>query len=104
MKTTHGSKALKATLTECVWAASRKKNCYLKAKYHSLIGRRGKKRTLIAVGHKLLVLAYHILKRQIPYQELGVDYLDKRRKEKIMKSHVNRLMAIGYEVTLKEAA
>jgi len=73
---------------ECAWAASRKKDCYLKAKYHSLVGRRGKKRALIAVGHKILVICYEIWKRKTPYRELGGDYLDKRKKDKAVKSYV----------------
>lgn len=95
---------MKATLTECAWAASKKKNTYLKAKYHSLVGRRGKKRALIAVGHKILIMCYHILKYKVGYKELGVDYLDVRRKDKIIKSYVKRLRNIGYNVILEEAA
>jgi transposase len=103
-KTTQGNKALKATLTESAWVASRAKNCYLNAKYHSLVGRRGKKRALVAVGHKMLVMIYHMLKHKIPYEELGIDYLDKRRKDKITRSYIKRLTALGFEVTIKEAA
>jgi len=95
---------LRATLTECAWAASRKKDCYLNSKYHSLVGRRGKKRALIAVGHKILVICYEVLKRQEPYRELGADFLDKRKKDKIVRSYVNRLSALGYEVTVKQTA
>lgn len=102
--TTHGNKSLKTTLTECAWAASRKKDCYLRAKYHSLVGRRGKKRALIAVGHKILIASYHMLKKGVSYKELGGDYLDKRRKEKITKSYVKRLASLGYQVTLSEVA
>lgn len=102
--TTHGNKSLKTTLTECAWAASRKKDCYLRAKYHSLVGRRGKKRALIAVGHKILIASYHILKNGVSYKELGGDYLDKRRKEKITKSYIKRLTSLGYQVTLSEVA
>lgn len=76
----------------------------MRAKYHSLVGRRGKKKALIAVGHKMLVMSYHILKNKVPYRELGVTYLDDRRKEKITKSYIKRLSNLGYEVTLKEAA
>lgn len=83
--TTHGNKCLKATITECAWAASRTKDTYLRAKYHSLVGRRGKKRALIAVGHKMLIMSYYILKNKTPYKELGGAYLDDRRKEKITK-------------------
>jgi transposase len=52
-KTNHGDKAFKAILTECGWAATKTKNTYLRGKYDSLVGRRGKKRALIAVGHKI---------------------------------------------------
>jgi len=48
------------------------KNTYLSAKYYSLVGRRGKKRALIAVGHKILIMAYQILKTGIPYKELAM--------------------------------
>ena len=75
----------------------------MKGKYHSLVGRRGKKRALIAVGHKILVMSYEILKHKVPYRELGGDYLDKRKKDKIKRSYINRLSALGYEVTLKES-
>jgi transposase len=102
--TTHGNKSLRTTLTECAWAASRKKDCYLRAKYHSLVGRRGKKRALIAVGHKILIASYHILKHKVGYKELGGDYLDKRRKEKITRSYVKRLASLGYQVTLADVA
>ena len=79
-------------------------SCYLKAKYHSLVGRRGKKRALIAVGHKILIMCYELLKHKVPYRELGADFLDKRKKDKVVRSYVNRLTALGYEVTVKQAA
>lgn len=76
----------------------------MKAKYHSLVGRRGKKRALVAVGHKILIMCYEILKGKAPYRELGADYLDKRKKDKITRSYIKRLTAMGYEVTVKQAA
>jgi len=91
-------------LTQCAWAASKTKNTYLRAKYYSLVGRRGKKRALIAVGHKILIMAYHILRNGMPYRELGEDYLSRRREDKIVKSHVKRLKDLGYEIELKKAA
>lgn len=89
---------------ECAWAASRTKKTYLRGKYHSLVGRRGKKRALVAVGHKILVMSYYILKYKQPYKELGEDYLDKRRKDKIVRSHVKRLESLGYKVKVEKAA
>jgi len=102
--TTHGNKCLKSILTEFAWVASRMKGTYLRAKYQSLVGRRGKKKALVAVGHKILIMCYHILKYKVPYKELGENYLDARKKDRITKSYIKRLTSLGYEVTLKEAA
>jgi transposase len=102
--TTYGNKCLKAMLIEFAWVASRTRGTYLRSKYHRLVGRRGKKRALVALGHKILIMCYHILKYKRPYKELGVDYLDQRRKDKIARSYIKRLNHLGYEVTLQEAA
>ena len=80
------------------------KGTYLYAKYHSLIGRKGKKKTLVAVGHKILISAYQILKYRVPYEELGANYLDERKRDRIARSYIKRLVTLGYAVTLKEVA
>lgn len=49
-------------------------------------------------------MSYHILKNQIAYKELGIDYLDKRKKDKVVKSYIKRLNNLGYNVLLEEAA
>jgi transposase len=102
--TTYGNKCLKTMLTEFAWVASKTKDTYLRSKYHSLVGRRGKKKALVALGHKILIMCYHILKYRCAYKELGVEYLDQRRKDKIARSYIKRLHHLGSEVTLKEAA
>jgi transposase len=102
--TTYGNKCLKTMLTEFAWVASKTKGTYLRSKYHSLVGRRGKKKALVALGHKILIMCYHILKYHRPYKELGADYLDHRRKDKIARSYIKRLHHLGYEVILQEAA
>ncbi len=102
--TTNGNKCLKSILTELAWVASRMKGTYLRAKYQSLAGRRGKKKALIAVGHKILIMCYHLLKYKVPYKELGANYLDTRKKDRIVKSYLKRLTNLGFTVTLKEAA
>jgi transposase len=102
--TTHGNKYLKTILIEFGWVASRMKGTYLSSKYHSLVGRRGKKKALVAVGHKILIMCYHILKYKVPYKELGPTYLDERKKDRIAKNYMKRLASLGYTVTVKEAA
>lgn len=89
---------------QCAWAATRTKGTYLRSKYDSLVVRRGKKRALIAVGHKILIAAYFILKDQVEYKELGYDFLEKRNKDKKIKRHLQKLRELGIEVDVKTTA
>jgi len=71
---TPGSRWLKQTLAQAAWAASHTKNTYLASQYRRLAGRRGKKRALIAVGHSMLVIYYHMLKAGTSYADLGGNF------------------------------
>jgi len=99
-----GNQALKVALTQVAHAAARTKNTYLAAQYHRLAGRRGKKRAIIAVAHSVLVIAFHMIQRKEPYQDLGGDYFDKRRPEATAKRLVRRLEQLGYQVDLHSLA
>ena len=85
------------------WAASRTKGTYLRSKYDSLVGRRGKKRALIAVGHKILIAAYHILKDKTPYKELGGEFLVTRKKDKKVTQLIKQLKDLGVEINYEQA-
>jgi len=100
-KTPQGNKWLKRTLTEATWAAKLKKGSYLAALYHRLAPRRGKKRAIIAVARTILQSAWHVLKEEVDYKELGGDYLDHLNEEKTTKYFVKRLEKFGYEVELR---
>lgn len=101
-KTTQGDKWLKSILVQCALSAARTRGAYVKDKYHRLASRRGKKRAALAIGHKILVSVYHMLKHKIHYKELGIDYLDRRNKEKMHRHYLNKLRQMGYEVTVVE--
>jgi len=64
--------------------------------------RRGKKRALIAVGHKILVAAYFILRDKVEYKDLGSEYLQDRNKEKRINRHLKMLKELGVEVEIKK--
>lgn len=87
---------------EASWAASKTKNTYLSARYRRLVTRRGKKRAALAVGHTILVMAYHIIKEQRTYQELGADYFDRLNEQYLLKQLTSRIKALGYEVSLQK--
>lgn len=93
---------MKVLLVQCAWAATRTKGTYLRSKYESLAGRRGKKRALIAIGHKILVATYFILKDKVAYKELGAEYLQELKKEKQIIKHLKLLKELGVEVEIKK--
>ncbi len=80
------------------------KGTYLHGKYDSLVGRRGKKRALIAVGHKILIAAYFILKDKTLYKELGGEFLINRKKEKKVVQLIKQLKDLGVEVNIEQAS
>jgi transposase len=100
-RTTKGDRWLRRVLTQAAWAASHTKGTYLSAQYHRLAARRGKKRAVVALGHTLLVIAYHVLKDQATYKELGADYLDRLEPEQLTRQLVRRLEKLGHKVTLE---
>ena len=51
---------------------------YFQAQYRRWAARRGKHRAAVAVGHSLLVTGYHLITRQLAYQDLGANYFDER--------------------------
>jgi transposase len=99
--TTKGDRWLCQALTQAAWAASHTKGTYLSAQYRRLAARRGKKRALVALGHTLLTIAYHVLKRGTSYQELGADFLDRLDPERTKRGLVKRLEQLGYKVSLE---
>jgi transposase len=100
-KTRRGPKWLRLTLVEAAQAAARMKNTYLAAQYARIKGRHGHKKAIVAVAHSLLIIAYHIIKREEPYTELGGDYFIKRQAaETYRKRLVRQLERMGYGVTL----
>jgi len=56
---------------------------------------------LVAVGHTLLVIIYHVLKRGTTYAELGPDFLERLEPERLTRQLVKRLEALGNKVTLE---
>jgi len=85
-RTTHGNKYLKTTLVEAAWVASRSKaNPLLAVKHHQIAVRRGHKKATIAIAHKILTAAYHVLRDMEPYQlhPQDIKILENRRLKRI---------------------
>ena len=98
-----GNVHLKAALYVAASAAARQRGSYLKDKYHRLRARRGAHRAGVAIAHKIIVSAWHILTREVPYQDLGDTYLDRLAEHRVTRNLVRRLQGLGYQVTLNRA-
>lgn len=99
-RTGPGNRGRKRALTAAAWAAARAKGSYFQAPYRRRAARRGQKRALVAVGHSLRVVIYHMLKNNQEYQELGPEYFARLEPERLRRHRVRRLQALGYDVTL----
>ncbi len=56
---------------------------------------------MVAVGHSILVLIYHVLRDQKAYSELGGNYFDERNRQATERRLVRRLEKLGYQVSLE---
>jgi transposase len=105
-KTTKGAKAnkgnphLKTILCQAAQSASHTKKGYLRDKFYRLKARRGHNRAAMAIAHKILVAAYHILSDKVAFKDLGDSYLDQRDKSRVVAGLVSRLRSLGVSVTI----
>jgi transposase len=103
-RTRKGSVWLGEILTECAWAAARCRGTYLGAQFWRLARRIGKKKAAVAVGHSILIIAWHLLTDDANYEDLGGDFFVKRDAERARSRAISQLEALGYHVTLEPAA
>ncbi len=104
-KTTKGDLWLTDILTQCAWSAARSRDTYLSAQFWRLSKRLGKKRATTAVGHSILVIAWHLLTNNCDYDDLGGDYFARRGDTARHQDRlVQQLQDLGYQVTLRKVA
>ncbi len=68
-----GNRYVRRLLCEFAHAASRTQSVF-KSKFQALVVRRGHKRSIIAIGHKILRIIFHMLKRGECYRDSTTDY------------------------------
>ena len=100
-KTRKGNPWLRRILGQSAWAAARTKNTYVAAQFRRLAAKRGRKRAIVAVGHSLLVIGYHLQRKKCSYQDLGADHFDRVNAEGLKRYLVKRLESLGQKVTLE---
>jgi transposase len=103
-RTRKGDSWLRAALGEAAAAASGANGTYLQAQYRRLASRRGKKRALVAVGHSMLVAAWHMISAGVDYADLGAEhFLTRVHPARRTRRLVDQLQQLGYQVQLNPA-
>ncbi len=92
---------LRTSLVQAANAAVRCRNSYLRVVDRRLAGRCGRKKALIAVGHRILIALYHMFKKCEPYHDLGVDCLSNQSQQQnsIQRLH-SQARQLDYQLEL----
>jgi transposase len=104
-RTGKGNPYLKGMLGEAA-AAAAKTDTFLGERYRRLVKRIGKLKALVAIARSILVIIWHLLADPTArYQDLGAGYYASRiNNDRKLKNHIRQIEALGYAVTLTQAA
>lgn len=94
--TRKGNVTLKTTLIQCAKTAKGTHGSFFKAQFDRLCVRRGKNRAVVAVAHSMLIAIYHMLKDDVPFNDLGEDYYNHFNTEKKINYYLKKLISLGW--------
>ena len=114
-KTLPGNRHLKAALGVAALSASRSTDTYFGARFRRIAGRRptqpatkksrrqsaAGQTAIVALEHKMLTCAWHMLVNGTLYQDPGPDYYTRHRPAHTKAKAIKQLQALGYDVTLE---
>ena len=114
-KTLPGNRHLKAALGVAALSASRSATTYFGARYRRIAGRRPARPTtkksrrqsaaaqtaIVALEHKMLTCAWHMLVNGTVYHDPGADYYTRHHPGQTKTRAIKQLQALGYNVTLE---
>lgn len=100
-RTRKGSRYLRRGLVQSGWSAARKRNCFLAALFRRLAHKHGMKKAVVAVAHRILVIAFSIIRDGTEYHERGGDDFDRRDPVRTATRLTRRLEGLGFSVSLQ---
>jgi transposase len=100
-----GNAYLRGYLCQAAMGAART-DTFLGERYRRIARRRGAARAQVAVARSILVIVWHLLADpQARYADLGpAHYQNRIDKHRKARSHIHQLEALGYTVTITQAA
>jgi len=96
-----GNRYLRRALVQSGWAVSHANDCFLTTMFFRIARNQGVKKAAMAVGHRVLMIAYHIIRDGEVYRELGGDHHVRKNPAKAMKRALSIFELLGYDVELK---
>src|SRR5258708_22809895 len=90
-KPTKANRYLRSVLTQIAWILTRISDNYRSPQFHHLRPRLGEQKAVVAVAHSVLVIVYHLLAKEEPYQDIGPDYFPRQDKEQQARRVVHQL-------------
>jgi transposase len=99
-KSRKGNRYLRRMFVQCAWAA-RKTSTFLGRTFRRLEGRIGKKKAAVAVGRKILVIMYHVLREGTFDEEERSGRLSPQEEERQRKRAIKALEQLGYAVKVE---
>lgn len=100
-RTRKGDRYLRRILIQNAWAVAHMKDCALTALFYRIAAHAGMKKAAVAVAHRILMLAYYIIRDGTEYREAGGDYYDRHNPAKTLKRLTRRIERFGLDVILK---
>jgi len=97
-KTSVSKHPFKTVMIEIAWAAIKKKGSYYKDKYYRLKARRGAKKAIVAIAHRILKAIYYIIKNGEVFKDLGENYLLNKNKGKKLSQIRKQAKVLGFEL------
>jgi transposase len=99
-----GAPWLKVALVQAGWAATRKKESYLRSQFLRLKSHMSVKQAVVAVAASILKAVFYMLRDEVPYKDLGGDYFDRRQSKPKLERLVRQIEKLGLTVRLDPSA
>jgi transposase len=101
-RTRKGNRYVRRGLLQAAWAAARitSKRTFFTTFFFRVSRKAGMKKAAVAVAHKILTLAYVMIRDGSRYREQGADYFDKVHPERTRNKLTHRLERLGFDVRL----
>ena len=101
-RTGKGNRYVRRALIQAAWAAARisRKRNFFTTFFYRIASRGGLKKAAVAVAHRMIEIAYLLIRDGVRYREQGADYFDRLHPERTKNRLIARLDRLGFDVQL----